>query len=234
MTARRSLTKWFAALCVLHGIVVCAGFFAPYDPSEQDRRNPYLPPMRLHLQDTRGQLHLRPFVYSLKLREGSFDQYQEDQTALHPLHFFLGGADYRLLGFVPCRWHLFGVENSRVYLLGSDGYGRDQFFRLLYGGQVSLLAGLLGAALTLVIGAGVGSVAGYFGGWREDVLMRLSELFLALPWLYVIFALRAFLPLGTNPLQAFFLIIAVISAVLWGRPPRLVLGRGVSAKKADV
>jgi len=98
-------------------------------------------------------------------------------------------------------------------LLGSDGYGRDQFSRLLFGGQVSLLAGLLGAGLTLVIGAGIGSVAGYFGGWRDDILMRLSELFLALPWLYLLFALRAFLPLAVNPLQAFFLIIAVIAAV---------------------
>src|SRR5260221_7637030 len=233
MTARRSLTKWFAAVCVLHGIVVCAGFFAPYDPSEQDRRNPYLPPMRLHLQDARGPLHLRLFVYSLKLREGSFDQYQEDQTALHPLQFFLGGAGYRLLGFVPCRWHLFGVENSRIYLLGSDGYGRDQFSRLLYGGQISLLAGLLGATLTLVIGTGVGSVAGYFGGWRDDILMRLSELFLALPWLYLLFALRAFLPLAVNPLQAFFLIVAVIAAVGWARPARLVRGVVLSAKERD-
>jgi len=233
MTARRSLTKWFAALCVLHGIVVCAGFFAPYDPAEQDRSNPYLPPMRLHLQDTRGQVHLRPFVYSLKLREGSFDQYQEDQTTVHPLHFFLGGAGYRLLGFVPCRWHLFGVENSRIYLLGSDGYGRDQFSRLLYGGQISLLAGLLGAGLTLVIGTGVGSVAGYFGGWRDDALMRLSELFLALPWLYLLFALRAFLPLAVNPLQAFFLIIAAIAAVGWARPARLVRGVVLSAKEQD-
>jgi len=233
MTARRSLTKWFVALCAMHGIVVCAGFFAPYNPSEQDRRNPYMPPMRLHLQDARGQLHLRPFVYSLKLREGSFDQYQEDQTALHPLQFFLGGARFRLLGFIPCRWHLFGVENSRIYLLGSDGYGRDQFSRLLFGGQVSLLAGLLGAALTLVIGAGVGSVAGYFGGWRDDALMRLSELFLALPWLYLLFALRAFLPLAVNPLQAVFLIIAVIAAVGWARPARLVRGVVLSAKERD-
>jgi len=80
MTARRSLKKWFAALCVLHGIVVCAGFFAPYDPAEQDRRNPYLPPMRLHLQDTRGQVHLRPFGF-LRIVERTSRNFSDKQKA---------------------------------------------------------------------------------------------------------------------------------------------------------
>jgi peptide/nickel transport system permease protein len=233
MSARGTLTKSLVALGILHGIVVCAGFFAPYDPVEQDRKNPYLPPMRLHLADAHGHLHDRPFVYSLRLREGSFDQYEEDKTEPRPVKFFLSGARYRLLGFLPCRMHFFGAENVRIYLLGSDAYGRDQFSRLLFGGQMSLLAGLLGAGLTLVIGICVGSVAGYYGGWRDDVLMRVAELFLALPWLYLLFALRAFLPLAVNPLQAFFLIIAVIGAVGWARPARLVRGVVLSAKERD-
>src|SRR5882724_2379461 len=91
----------------------------------------------------------------------------------------------------------------------------------------------LGAALTLVIGAGIGAAAGYYGGWRADLLMRLAELFLALPWLYLLFAIRAFLPLALNPLQAFFLIVAVIAAVGWARPARLVRGIVLSAKERD-
>jgi peptide/nickel transport system permease protein len=233
MSVRRTFTKWLVALGVLHGMVVCAGFFAPYDPVEQDRKNPYLPPMWLHLADAQGHLHLRPFVYSLRLREGSIDQYEEDKKEPHPVKLFLSGARYRLMGFLPCRLHLFGAENTRIYLLGSDAYGRDQFSRLLFGGQVSLLAGLLGAGLTLLIGICVGSVAGYYGGWRDDALMRVAELFLALPWLYLLFALRAFLPLVVNPLQAFFLIIAVIGAVGWARPARLVRGVVLSAKERD-
>src|SRR6267143_568147 len=101
MRARRTFAKWLVALGVLHGIVVCAGFFAPYDPVEQDRKSPYLPPMRLHLMDANGHLHVRPFVYSLRLREGSFDQYEEDTTELHTLKFFLNGARYGCWG--SCR-----------------------------------------------------------------------------------------------------------------------------------
>jgi peptide/nickel transport system permease protein len=138
-----------------------------------------------------------------------------------------------LLGFLPCRIHFFGAEHTRIYLLGSDAYGRDQFSRFLVGGQVSLAAGLLGAGLTLFIGLCIGAMAGYYGGWRDSVLMRLAELFLALPWLYLLFALRAFLPLAVSPLQAFFLIIAVIGAVGWARPARLVRGVVLSAKERD-
>ncbi len=208
MRVPRIFIRWLVVLGVLHGIVVCAGFFAPYDPVEQDRKSPYLPPMRFHLGDARGHFHLWPFVYSLRLREGSFDQYEEDTNEPHPVKFFLSGAGYRLLGFLPCRMHFFGAENARIYLLGTDAYGRDQFSRFLFGGQVSLLAGLLGAGITLLIGLCIGAVAGYYGGWRDSLLMRLAELFLALPF-------------------------AVIGTVGWARPARLVRGVVLSAKERD-
>jgi len=233
MRVRRTFAKWLIILGVLHGTVVSAGFFAPYDPVEQDRKSPYLPPMRVHLMDVHGYLHVRPFVYSQRLQEGSFDQYEEDTREPHPVKFFLSGARYQLLGLLPCGMHFFGAENARIYLLGTDAYGRDQLSRLLFGGQVSLFAGLLGAGITLLIGLGIGAVAGYYSGWRDDLLMRVAELFLALPWLYLLFALRAFLPLAVSPLEAFFLIIAVIGAVGWARPARLVRGVVLSAKERD-
>lgn len=233
MRWQRSVARWLVVLGVLHGIIACAGFFSPYDPVEQDRESPYLPPMRLHLVDTRGHFHVRPFVYSFRLRENTFDQYEEDAARSHPLRFLVSGARYRLLGFLPCRLHLFGADDIRVYLFGTDAYGRDQFSRLLFGGQVSLLAGLLGAGLTLLIGLCIGAVAGYCGGWRDDLLMRIAELFLALPWLYLLFALRAFLPLAVSPLEAFFLIIVVVGAVGWARPARLVRAVVLSAKERD-
>jgi peptide/nickel transport system permease protein len=233
MRLRRSVAKWLVVLVVLHGIVVCAGFFSPYDPAEQDRKSPYLPPMRIHFVDEEGHFHARPFVYAFRLREVTFDQYEEGTAQRYPLSFFVRGARYRLLGFLPCRLHLLGLEGSRIYLLGTDAYGRDQLSRLVFGGQVSLLAGLLGAGITLSLGLCVGAVAGYYGGWRDDVLMRVAELFLALPWLYLLFAVRAFLPLAVRPLAAFFLIVAVIGAVGWARPARLVRAVVLSAKERD-
>ena len=218
---------------MLHCIVVGAGFFAPYDPVEQDRECPYLPPMRVHLMDAQSHFHLRPFFYPLRLRTGSFDQYEEDTTTAVPLRFFTRGAAYRLLGLIPSRLHLFGSTGARIHLLGCDAFGRDQLSRILYGGQVSLLAGLLGAGVTLFLGALIGMAAGYYGGWRDDLLMRIAELFLALPWLYLLFALRAFLPLAVSPLEAFLLVVVVIGMVGWARPARLVRGVVLSVKERD-
>lgn len=233
MRLPRKLARWLVILVVLHSVIAGAGFFAPYSPLEQDRERPYLPPARIHFIDAQGHFHLRPFFHPLRLRESSFDQYEESPSAAVPLHFFVRGAGYRLLGIVPSRLHLFGAAGARICLLGTDAYGRDQLSRILYGGQVSLLAGLLGAAVTLFLGALIGLVAGYYGGWRDELLMRLAELFLALPWLYLLFALRAFLPLAVGPLEAFLLVVVVIGLVGWARPARLVRGVVLSVKERD-
>jgi|SRR5215472_2868696 len=233
MSLRGARLGWLIFLVLLHATVIFPGFFAPYDPSEQDRKNPYLPPMRIHFLDAQGHFHARPFVYPLQLRQGSFDQSEGNTAKPVSLKFFVRGTRYQLLGIIPFRLHLFGTEDERVYLLGSDSFGRDQLSRFFYGGQVSLFAGLLGAGITLLLGLCVGAIAGYYGGWTDALLMRFSELFLALPWLYLLFALRAFLPLSVGPLQAFFLIVAVIGAVGWARPARLVRGVVLSAKERD-
>jgi peptide/nickel transport system permease protein len=233
MKRAHKLRRILIALVALHFVILAAGFFAPYDPAEQDREHPYLPPMHIHFVDAHGHFHPLPVTYPLHLKDGSFDQYEEDTTALAPLLFFVSGSAYHFLGVVPSHRHLFGSSATRVYLLGTDAFGRDELSRILYGGQVSLLAGLLGAAITLFLGALIGMLAGFYGGWKDDLLMRIAELFLALPWLYLLFALRAFLPLSVSPLEAFFLVVVVIGVVGWARPARLVRGIVLSAKERD-
>ena len=233
MKSLRSLRGWLAVSGLLHVVVACAGFFAPYDPTEQDREKPFTPPTRIHFIDEGRHWHLRPFIYGYAASEDSFEPLREDTSKLVTVRFFTSGARYHLLGMIPCRWHLFGVQSGRFYLLGSDGYGRDLWSRILYGGQISLLAGLLGTSLTLVLGAAAGTVAGYYGGWRDGLLMRVAELFMALPWLYLLLALRAFLPLRVTPLQAFLLVIVVLGGVGWARPSRLVRGVVLGEKERD-
>lgn len=233
MSQRIGWKGWLLVLAALHGIIACAGFFAPYDPAEQDRERPYLPPMKMHFVDSQRHFHFRPFLYAVHLRDGSFDEFEENTGLVLPMRFFVNGSRYHLFGLVPFRMHLFGATTNRIYLLGSDAYGRDQLSRILFGGQISLLAGLLGASLTLFFGALIGATAGYYGGWRDGLLMRVAELFVALPWLYLLFALRAFLPLSVSPVQSFFLIVLVIGAVGWARPARLVRGVVLSAKERD-
>jgi peptide/nickel transport system permease protein len=234
MDGRTKLGVILVVLAVLHGVVLFAGFFAPYDTAAQNRELPYVPPSRLHFVDQQGNFHLRPFFYPWVARAGSYGEYVEDRSRDCALRFFVTGAPYRIAGFLPARVHLFGADDSApVFLFGSDAYGRDLFTRMLFGGQISLLAGLLAAGLTLVVGLLLGALAGFYGGWLDDVLMRAAELFLALPWLYLLFAIRAFLPLQISPAQAFLLIVVVIGLIGWARPARLVRGVVLSARERD-
>lgn len=193
-----------AFLIALHVVVLLAGFLAPYDYAEQHRDYPFVAPMHIHFSG------LRPYVV---------DPNNPQRT--WPVRFAL-----------PRR--LFGVPQPGViFLLGSDAFGRDVLSRLLYGAQVSLFTGLLAAFLSLGLGLFAGTLAGYFSGWPDQVLMRTGELVLALPWLYLLLAIRAFLPLHISTLQTFFLLIVVIGSVGWVRPARLIRGAVLSGKERD-
>src|SRR6266853_427211 len=77
---------------------------------------------------------------------------------------------------------------------------------------------------TLAMAAVIGTVSGFYGGWIDESLMGVSELFLSLPWLYFLLGIRAFLPLHVSPVGTFLLLIGVIGAIGWARPARLVRG----------
>jgi peptide/nickel transport system permease protein len=222
------------ALAAFHALVLFAGFFAPYHFAAQNREFAFAAPTRLHLIDSLGKFHLRPFVYGLKSVPGVRAQLAPDFTQVHPVQFFVEGAPYRIAGVFPSSTHLFGVaQPARIFLLGTDAYGRDQFSRFLYGGQLSLLAGLLAAGISVALGIIVGVLAGFYGGWIDEALMRGAELFLALPWLYLLFAVRAALPLRVSEWQVFLLIMAVFGMIGWTRPARLIRGLVLSGRERN-
>jgi peptide/nickel transport system permease protein len=221
-------------LAAVHLAALAAGFLAPYSPVEQNRTMPYAPPTRVHFVDDEGRFHARPFVYAAFERDGVPGAYEEDRTRRYPVRFLVTGAPYTLAGTVRARTHLFGVEEpARLFLLGADGLGRDQLSRLLHGAQVSLAAGLLATALSLALGWILGTLAGYYGRWVDAVLMRGADLFLALPWLYLLLAVRAAMPLHVPPAEAFLMIVLVIGVVDCARPARLIRGVVLSARERN-
>jgi len=226
---------WPAALVLLaavHLAALGAGFLAPYAPTEQNRTLPYAPPARLRFVDAEGMFHVRPFVYPVTEQGTVTGAYGEDRSRACPVRFLVPGAPYRFAGLLPGHVHLFGVdEPARVFLLGADGFGRDQLSRLLHGAQISLFAGLMATALSLGVGWLLGTLSGFYGRWIDGVLMRSAELFLALPWLYLLFAVRAVLPLSIPPARAFLLLVLVIGLVDWARPARLIRGLVLSARE---
>ena len=229
MPRRSTMRYLIAAVAMLNLVILLAGFIAPYDPAGQNRMLAYSPPARIHLFDSAG-LHW-PFVYASK---SDFDGYHEDLTQRYPVQLFEKGPRYKLLGFIPADRHLFTVASpAQIFLFGTDSYGRDEFSRLLFGGQISLAAGLLATFITLAAATIIGTISGYFGKWVDEWLMGSAELFLSLPWFYFLVGVRAFLPLHLSPSAAFFLIVCVIGLIGWARPARLVRGVVLSGRNRN-
>ena len=234
MTQRHKLASAVAGLAAAACLVMFAGFFAPYDFAAQDRDAPFAPPTAFHFVDARGTVHLRPFLYGARDSGRSGDGAAARAVEIYPIRWFVRGTPYKIAGVFTSRLHLFGVDPpARIFLMGSDAYGRDQLSRFLYGGQISLLAGLIAAILSVSIGVLAGGIAGYYGGWIDEILMRGGELFLALPWLYLLFAVRAALPLHISQWQVFLLLISVMGLIGWARPARLIRGVVLSAKQRN-
>jgi peptide/nickel transport system permease protein len=216
----------------LHLLVLAAGFAAPYDPVEQARALPFAPPTRLHFVDVNGQFHLRPFVYAMVAGPGTFDEYAEDRSQRFPVRFFVSGSTYQLLPGIESRLHLFGVDSpARISLLGTDGLGRDVLSRSLHGGRLSIGAGLLATLCALLVGIACGTLAGFCGGRIDAAVMRAVDLFMAVPWLYLLFAVRAALPIDIDTRATFLLLVAVLGVVGWARPARLIRGIVLSARE---
>jgi peptide/nickel transport system permease protein len=225
---RISLFVLIAALLA----VLFAGFLAPYDFAYQNRRLPFAPPTRIHFLDTNHRFHIRPFVYRWQASDSG--TYTEDQRIAYPVHFLVPAIGPQFSARQIYTSRLFGADNpAQILLIGSDGYGRDQFSRFLYGGQISLFAGILATAISMSLGMLGGCLAGFYGSWLDELIMRTAEVFLTLPWLYLLFAVRAFLPLEMAPGQIFILLLTVIGVIGWASPARVIRGVVLSAKERN-
>lgn len=125
------------------------------------------------------------------------------------------------------------VRPSAVFLLGTDELGRDCFARLLYGSRVSLTLAPAAAALATVVGAMAGVGAGYWGGWIDTCLARLMDLFLSVPWLFLLLSVRAALPLNVRPLESIGITFLLLGLLGWAGPARVLRAAARDIKSED-
>ena len=117
-------------------------------------------------------------------------------------------------------------KSNADHWFGTDELGRDVFTRILYGGRVSLTVGLFSTFLSIALGILVGALSGYFGGWIDSVLMRITDAFLTFPTIFVLIILGAFLREQQVPWlkNSVLIVIIIIAALSWMWPARLVRG----------
>jgi peptide/nickel transport system permease protein len=111
---------------------------------------------------------------------------------------------------------------SRHHLLGTDDLGRDRFSRVLYGTRVSLLLAPAAALLSSLLAVLIGGTAGFLGGWVERTIMSATDLFLSLPWLFLLITVRALLPLNVSPITSVAITFALLGCLGWAAAARVM------------
>ncbi|MBX9458762.1 MAG: ABC transporter permease subunit [Rhizobium sp.] len=120
-----------------------------------------------------------------------------------------------------------GQVNGQYFLLGTDRNGRDMLARIMVGGQVSLMVGILATIVSLVIGVAYGAVSGYLGGRVDNVMMRLVEILYSLPFIFFVIMLVVFFG------RHFVLIFVAIGAINWLDMARIVRGQTLAIKRRE-
>jgi peptide/nickel transport system permease protein len=196
-------------------------------------------PQAIRFVDAEGKWQA-PFVYGLERKVDTKTRtrsYVDNTSVKYPISLFVKGDTYKLFGFIPMNIHLFGTTstdpNASVFIMGTDSLGRDYFSRIIYGGRLSLLIGLIGQFLTLIFGAVAGAISGYYGGTVDVIVQRITEFLQAFPDIPLFMALAAAIPKFWSPILVYFMLTVILAFVRWGGLARQVRGLILSLRERE-
>jgi len=228
-----------ALVLLFYLVVVFADFLAYSDPHASEAQRSLIAPQTVHLFDD-GRFS--PYVEGLV---GTRDPltfkrvYVADPTIKVPLTFLAQGFEYKLFGLIPTDRHLIGVggegntPDNSLFVLGTDDQGRDQWSRLMYATQVSLLIGLVSVAISLFLGVLLGGLSGYLGGLTDTVVQRVIEILRSIPTIPLWMGLAASVPKDWDIVRVFFVMTLIFSLFSWTELARVVRGRFLSLRHED-
>ena len=233
---RHSLAMiWGAVLAFMYFSVIISEFLAPYALTTRNTDFIYAPPQTInffHDGEFQG-----PFVYGLKYQLNMTNlkrEYQEDKQSIQKIRFFCKSDPYKFWGHVAASTHLFCPSaTGTLFLLGTDRLGRDVLSRIIYGTRISLTVGLLGIIFSFIIGITIGGLAGYFGGWVDNLSQRAIEIIRSFPELPLWMALSASLPVTWSPILIYFGITIILGMLDWTGLARAVRSKLLSLREED-
>ena len=122
---------------------------------------------------------------------------------------------------------------SRSFPLGTDYLGRDRMTRLLFATRISLVLAPAAALLATLLAAFAGGTAGYFGGWWDKCTVHVIDLMLSLPWLFLLLAARALLPLNAPPIASIGITYGLLAVLGWAGPARVIRAGARKLRESD-
>lgn len=224
---------------LIYLVAAFAEFLAPFDTETFSATYTYAPPQPLNLFETTAEgRKFNPYVngYKVEIDQAALRRtFVVDETARHYVGFLVEGAPYKLLGLFDANIHLIGPKDpsAPMYLLGADRLGRDVLSRLIYGTRISMSIGLVGVAITFVIGILLGGISGFYGGAIDNFIQRVIEFIRSLPTIPLWMGLAAALPTDWPPTRVYFGITLILAFISWTGLARVVRGRFLALRTED-
>ena len=222
-------------LMVLYASILISEILAPYNLHTRNTKFIHAPPQSVHILHE-GEL-VGPFVYGYKSNlnmETLKREYVPDKTKVMPLRFFCQGDSYRFWDLFEASFHVVcPAENGIFFFFGTDRLGRDILSRIIYGARISLTIGLIGVSISFLLGIIIGGVAGYYGGWIDNITQRVIEVIRSFPELPIFMTLSALLPATWSPIGVFAGISVILGLLDWPGLARAVRSKILSLREED-